>query len=339
MISDLLTLLITDWSTELQRVGVGLQQPLAALKVGGARAKARKVNFLVFNSEQNSPVLLLKLPRSRWYESRLRNEYRALCDLAHLQGISGTAPRALGLMEYRSHVVLMEECLPGIPLKNLLRRHQRNTMEEAHKDLSIALNWLHQFQQETWKDTRVFHGAESVRSAFEVVEHIYPDFALPVDFIESLCLIAQEFQGLEISRTGCHGDFWPGNCLMDGSRISIIDWEHFSEAQFPFTDAFVFLTTYARTYPWKGWHWGTRQVAFRRSFLENNWLSLAVKTAAQDYFRMIQIPERSMHLFYSLFLAEMSCSSSDLDRDEQQANRWFELLNLYAENWTRSILL
>lgn len=81
-----------------------------------------------------------------------------------------------------------------------------------------------------------------------------------------------------------HGDFWPGNVLMDGSgAVSVIDWEHF-DASAPFhTDLFHYPLTYALRYPWKRYTRLPPEDAFRRAFLERNHLSRAITRYLRVY--------------------------------------------------------
>src|SRR5204863_4978457 len=44
---------------------------------------------------------------------------------------------------------------------------------------------------------------------------------------------------------GVHGDFWMGNLLVDGDRVTgVIDWEHGRLDWHPFSDVYKFPTSY-----------------------------------------------------------------------------------------------
>ncbi|PWT91795.1 MAG: hypothetical protein C5B54_04655 [Acidobacteria bacterium] len=337
MITELLNRLIGEWSTETQKAGLNLKGPLFALKASEARVKDRKINFFVFDHNSHEPVVLMKLARTSSYEQRLRDEYRALNKVVTLKTLSHTTPFPIGLFDYCNHVVLIEQCLPGDPLSVLLRRHKRNGRDQMHQDISRAMNWLLTFQEGTRAETVLFEGSAVVEAALNLLKMRHNGKQLADDFTQNLFQLAVEFTGLAIPRTASHGDFWPGNVLMNDSKIGVIDWDYFEPDQFPFNDAFLFITSYARTYPWQSWRWASRKEAFAHAFLEKNWFSQLMKETITDYLQELGIPEKSISLFYALFLMEMASTDQGLDRDQQQSKRWMEFLDLYAGNWKTSI--
>lgn len=72
-----------------------------------------------------------------------------------------------------------------------------------------------------------------------------------------------------------HGDFWARNLLI--GPTAVVDWEHFSEEAPIQADLFHFPLTYGLNYPWKRWRRLPPDQAFRRTFLEDNRVSRAVR--------------------------------------------------------------
>jgi hypothetical protein len=72
-----------------------------------------------------------------------------------------------------------------------------------------------------------------------------------------------------------HGDFWARNLLV--GPTAVVDWEHFTEEAPIDADLFHFPLTYGLNYPWERWRRLPPAEAFRRTFLEDNRVSRAVR--------------------------------------------------------------
>ncbi|MFP5284343.1 MAG: hypothetical protein ACLGI9_01250 [Thermoanaerobaculia bacterium] len=72
-----------------------------------------------------------------------------------------------------------------------------------------------------------------------------------------------------------HGDFWARNLLV--GPTAVVDWEHFTEQAPIHADLFHFPLTYGLNYPWERWRRLPPDEAFRRTFLEDNRVSRAVR--------------------------------------------------------------
>jgi hypothetical protein len=72
-----------------------------------------------------------------------------------------------------------------------------------------------------------------------------------------------------------HGDFWARNLLV--GPTAVVDWEHFTEEAPIYADLFHFPLTYGLNYPWARWRRLPPDEAFRRTFLEDNRVSRAVR--------------------------------------------------------------
>jgi hypothetical protein len=75
-----------------------------------------------------------------------------------------------------------------------------------------------------------------------------------------------------------HGDFWARNLLVGlVGPTAVVDWEHFTEEAPIDADLFHFPLTYGLNYPWERWRRLPPDEAFRRTFLEDNRVSRAVR--------------------------------------------------------------
>ena len=331
MLPDLLQNLTNSWREPLCQAGIHLQQPLSAIQIGGARGKDRKVNFLVFESGHSLPVLMMKVARTSGYQERLRHEHESLVTVWQNPALQTSIPRPLGLFIFEKNFVLLEQCLPGIPLKVLLRRQQRVSPHEVQHDCQQALTWLQQLQQVTYSGLATFAGEAAVTARLERMTNPLPDA-----FVQHLRTLARRYEGLAIPRCSRHGDYWPGNLMLHEGQLGVIDWEDFSAEAWPFHDLFLFFTSY--TYPWDGWRWTKPTIAFQRAFLEDNWFSQLITSSVHKYFQTLNMPQSAAALLFSLFLLDRAAPAADEgQKRQQQAVVWQERLQLYAHHKAYSI--
>lgn len=101
---------------------------------------------------------------------------------------------------------------------------------------------------------------------------------------QSLGFLEMGFDWLKKFRqTGwAHGDFCPKNLLVDGERLNVVDWEYaFPDAK-PTFDLFYFCLKFGF------WLFGQcgedgRRYAFKKTFLEENWLSKRIKRELGEF--------------------------------------------------------
>jgi hypothetical protein len=157
---------------------------------------------------------------------------------------------------------------------------------------------------------------------------------LTIRFRLELLRSAQGHDKLSLPVTASHGDFWPGNVLLEPARISVIDWDYFKHEEWPLLDLFLFTSTYARAYPWNSWKWVPRGKAFEKAFLEDNWFSKIVAESIHSYFLRMKLPPASIDLLFAHFLLHMSKREQ---REQNGSQQWREFLTLYSHNHDRSI--
>lgn len=101
-----------------------------------------------------------------------------------------------------------------------------------------------------------------------------------------------------------HGDFWARNLLLGGSRhaVGVVDWEQSAGDASPFDDLFHFAVSYGLAYPWRRYRRASTEEAFRRTFLEENRVSSAVRQYLHDYCRGRAIDTSALEWWFRLFL-------------------------------------
>lgn len=100
-----------------------------------------------------------------------------------------------------------------------------------------------------------------------------------------------------------HGDFWARNLLV--GPTAVVDWEHFVERAPIDADLFHFPLTYGLNYPWERWRRLPPDEAFRRTFLEDNRVSRAVRRYLSRFGEPGALRERFESRLSSEFLNDL----------------------------------
>ena len=329
MIYTLLENLTSIWSNTLKNADIELNGPLSAIQIGGFRGKDRKVNFLIFDRAGLSPVLVLKTGRSDSFGSKLERCFQNLAETKKLTSIQQTTPVPIGMFEYEDRIVTAESFSPGTSLNLLLRRGCRTAPRQVEEDLQRAMNWLEAFQRETTSEDVLWNVKAEIERQLATC-----DFKLTIRFRLDLLRSAHEHETLSLPVTASHGDYWPGNVLLEPARISVIDWDYFKHEEWPLLDLFLFVSTYARAYPWSGWKWVPRGEAFKKAFLQQNWFSEMIRESLKSYFLRMKLPASAIHLLFAHFLLYMSKREQ---REQNGSLQWHEFLTLYSHNYEKSI--
>jgi hypothetical protein len=302
MLTGLLNRLNHEW------LPVALTEPLTAIKAAGGDGQLRKVNFLVFAQPSSQPDILMKTVRDRSQQELLKKEFETLLNLNKHENLRGRIPQPIGLFRHAGTLIMVETCLPGIALDNLLRRGKRHSLAEMTQDMNHIQQWLIDFQYSTMQGSFRFRGVEEVA---ERLKH-YPEH-LNDRLVEDLNSLAAEARGIEIPQTARHGDFWAGNILISKQDIGIIDWETFCPSASPFDDLFFFATIHSKN-------------CFSSAFLKDTALAHRLSQLSKAVANSLKISPRFMPLFFSLFLLDMAGKRIELGRIGGETPPWQQYL-------------
>lgn len=196
---------------------------------------------MLFADEAQTPSLAVKVGLTPVSAEAVRAEAEALHRLAWLDAdlVDGTVPRVVELREVTDGAVLVTTACPGAPMA--VRYHQwRHTAspDVVQADFDAASGWLRRLDAlpplsidpADWAGRLCdrWPGDPALEPAAQVAWALEPKLA--VDWAPGVM----------------HGDFWCGNTLQVGARITgVIDWEHSAVGGDPLRDRVRFALSYA----------------------------------------------------------------------------------------------
>jgi aminoglycoside phosphotransferase (APT) family kinase protein len=260
----------------------------------------RRLLALLFAAGTPAPAAVLKLRRD---EARpLAREAAALGRLAALlpYALRGSVPRALAYSSTGGRELLLLAWLPGrsayVEMHSLFGAGRL-----ARTHFEAAADWLGRFHDatRTGEERGDRPAARAIGVAMEEARETGG---------ARWAEIAERTGSPPLGPTATHGDFWPGNLLVstapaDGPACAVVDWEHFEERGDPLDDLFRFPLAYGLAFPW-----GRRRLApheaFRRTFLERNRLSRAVRVYLERYCTRAGLEVERLKPHFELYLLE-----------------------------------
>jgi aminoglycoside phosphotransferase (APT) family kinase protein len=261
-----------------------------------------------FPPASSEPPVVVKVRPSGGRGPSLRRESEALAQVRRRlpEGLRVTVPEMLwyGVEDGLESLVL--SLVPGRPayldMCNLLVPGRR-----VSPHLEAASLWLARFHEATEDTERPLRLEaelpeattlrERVRSAGGSVDPSGPEE------LEWYRRLRDRLADTPPPTSAVHGDFWARNLLLaDGALPFVVDWEHYAPRGGPATDLFHFPLTYGLNHPWTRYRRCPPLAAFRRTFLEGNRVSRAVR----DYFiRYGRLRGIDLELLRSLFLLHL----------------------------------
>jgi len=297
----------------------------------GRGAVRESLVVFLFGEEDDQPSAVLKLRVNSKTVPSLRREWAALRRAGERlpAALRASVPRPLAFRRSAANEALLMSCLPG-----------RSAYVEMHSDLAprrrvarhfrAAAEWLAAFHLAT-RLPRAFAveraGAAALVS-YQGVQGNAPRLDLGwYDELRERCL------RVPLWLAASHGDFWARNLLLEGrgdALPAVVDWEHFSEQAPPFEDLFHFPLTYGLNYPWSRYRRCLPDQAFRRTFLEDNHVSLAVRLYFAAYCAQSGLDPKVLRpLFHLYLLSRFRSESSRSDAVDRACwLRWHEMLRI-----------
>jgi aminoglycoside phosphotransferase (APT) family kinase protein len=216
-------------------------------------------------------------------------------------------------------------------------RHARR----VEASMRAAIEWLVRFQQQT---TGAVAPLASFGEGFDAASAAYLRAGhqpTPVRaWLEEMSTVIAGGAGVNVRLVCCHGDFYPGNVLLDGDRVRVIDWETMRVDAAQTDDLFSYFMSYrlpASRSP------GKDHVldSFRFVFLDDNWLSRMVRRVIAHYASQTGMVEgRPLEaLFASYLLRQATLEAGGAMEHKMMAREgWQARLAYYADHRRTSVL-
>lgn len=273
-----------------------------------------------FRRDVAGPLWVAKRVESELGRRRLRNEWQALETLAPWQEML-RIPRVLAWKEDERDACLILAGLPGCSRYPALRK---GSAVDAH--FGLAQNWLREFH----RLVPAPGGVDLPRLQQSCLQELNE---LPQRERRSHGLWAKFEQIVAPARPAVpvHNDFWWGNLLFEGGRVSVVDWDGF-RAGTPLDDL---LTLLLKTPAFRGWSRLSAAEAFHWMFFEKSsvhrllqgWVSEYGLSAGDAEFCFYSFLVRRLHWELGMSLQPRG------ERDRRSAQvEWSAILGWLAEH-------
>ena len=327
--------------------------PVSALLAGIDRTPEAKVSLLLFD-DRGAVIAVAKVPRGDRGAAAVRAEHAALSWAFSIEQLRATVPRPIGLLEIGGQPILVQSALPGRPMtaSYYTPGHTSNQAAVA-RDFDVAATWLDAFVAAT-SYAEVPLADVAGRWIAPLVDRYRATFGTGPDEDDLLAVVLDRAHGLRhemVPLAARHGDFWMGNLLLSGDRITgVIDWELACERDpaGPFSDAFKLPTSYGlyldRPWPWAGgkvpshpgredidsrWRrWGTWRnlIGFGHIWFGDGWLPDLVLHWVSKRWASLGVDPAVAGTFFPLFIMEQALTL----QDAESRDGWRAALRAFA---------
>jgi hypothetical protein len=135
--------------------------------------------------------------------------------------------------------------------------------------IRAAWAWLGEFQDLS-AGAAVRLGEAGFETLFGLYREAFDPKGEEAGYLDDIAGRLEAGRDIEIGMSACHGDFFPGNIILSGGRVSVIDWRFLRRSYNRFFDFFTLLLTF---YASSGGvtDYEDHQGHFRKLFFEKHW--------------------------------------------------------------------
>lgn len=276
----------------LRRIGLGRGARSIQLRDYPGGGRAGSVTFVFPPGAREPSVVVKSRPSAGSSAPSLRREWHAISELRDRlpADLRATVPEPLWYATENRTEVLALSFIAGCPayadMRNLLAPARR-----AGSHMKAASCWLARFHEATTDPSAALDPAQGVPDPEWLRERIWksggPGGEALGPGLGWVHRLREDLARESLHPTAIHGDFWPRNLLLDrgGGLPGVVDWEHHRDRGNPAYDLFQFPITYGLNHPWVRYRRSPALDAFRRTFLERNRVSRAVRSYFEGYRR------------------------------------------------------
>lgn len=219
---------------------------MRSLVLGTSKDPNAKITILLLPPGTDRPALAVKVPttdaaaRAVEREGRMLVELRRRCRASLLR----TIPRVVDLLEFNGRHALVVTAMPGVPMSAAYLRWRHTARRRTvASDFAIVGRWIATLQGETVRDPEPLEMCGDVAGILADRYADEPKIGATIERLESIC---ERLRANRIPRTAVHGDFWFGNVLTVGGRVTgVVDWELGVASGEPVRDLVRFPLMYA----------------------------------------------------------------------------------------------
>lgn len=276
----------------------------------GQATGVSKACFFIFVDGEQLPRYIAKLPRSPAYNDELMREIAAIENLRSIvtDELKSTIPGPMHVVRLCGHNVIIEPVLRGQPMDALTTADGRLNVSSTTRHVALAHRWLIEIQQ------RAPHRCERLDAAAVWDHYVEPlqvmmknnDLTASEErHAKELCCELRGLEGRELPLYLYHGDFRPGNILVDGDRIAVLDWQFTRPFAPPLLDWFSFifrLYSGSMRLPDIDGSLDAYRIAFNEVFVARNWFSELASHYTYEYCKTLGVDEAYLSLLFRLFI-------------------------------------
>jgi hypothetical protein len=188
-------------------------------------------------SDRGEPLLAGRIAlASGSHAGRILQEIRVLKSLREQSTLHlGHRCPDVAEVDFRGYVSSWQTWIPGTRLDVLLQNGA--SLEEVGGSATVALDIA--YGNHSVDPYTPYRGA--IEDAQEMLRHDDPDLEPAVSVLRQQWPSLMESAAEMNRETGQHGDLWPGNVLVSGNDVAVIDWEAYDTFLSPGFDLFHFV--------------------------------------------------------------------------------------------------
>ena len=236
----------------------GMQPPVADLRallnatgsrtvlLDASRDPNSSITVLVTAPGEHEPHLAVKVATTRAAAAVIEREAEFLTQLRRLTlpRVSLTLPQPAGVFDADGLPAVATTVVPGVPMRAGYHayRHLRDPVS-VRADFTAAGNWLAALHADSLAEAAPIALLDGVA---ERITARWPGNAHAAALAGRLGPVAARLASASTPRTVVHGDFWAGNLLVTGDRITgVVDWASGELSGEPLRDVARFVLSYS----------------------------------------------------------------------------------------------
>ena len=304
--------------------------------VSRVEAETKAVLYFFFQDREVAPFLVVKVSSDQRYNEELQKEYSNLRDIRNMlpDSLQATVPAAEMDGEWRGLYYYAQRFICGDMLNETI--DSKPAASDPARGIQLAWEWLLSFQEATAKGTGMVRefGFNKLLAAYRQAFSPYGNEQL---FLDGLKTDLKNQGEKQIRRAACHGDFFPGNIIVSGDRVTVIDWRFMRASYHLCFDFFPLLLTYYTSRDGKT-DLEDFEGHFNELFFEKHWTNDFFMGLCREFMSRNNMDKELFLLLLELTLLEWSTREYSISGQAGRLDEiWRRRLNFYVKNKDRII--